>query len=118
MRTEGVAGFSARRMLASYRTLMAAWAAAAPAAKQVVCYSTPIGVGYSTVPVPLEYQRRMSVGYDALLRGLPGARWGGAFSAMDRATHWTAGDPLHPNASGYTRLGEAMWDAIAVADRT
>ncbi len=118
MRTEGVAGFSARRMLASYRTLMAAWASAAPAAKQVVCYSAPIGIPYASVPAPLEYQRRMSVGYDALLRGLPGARWGGAFSSMDRATHWTAGDPLHPNASGYTRLGEAMWDAIAVADRT
>lgn len=118
MRTEGVAGFSARRMLASYRTLMAAWASAAPAAKQVVCYSTPIGIPYVVTPSPLQYQRRMSVGYDALTRGLAGARWGGAFLAMDRATHWTAGDGLHPNANGYTRLGEAMWDAIAVADRT
>lgn len=120
MRTEGVPGFCAARMVDSYTTLIAAWAASAPNCKQVIGYSTPVGVGYSTTPTPTDYRNRMSVGYDAILRAFtaPQYRQAGVFLSMDRVSHWTSGDALHPNESGYTRLGEAYWSAIAVAHHT
>lgn len=116
MRAYGSATACAQIMIDRLSELALAWQVAAPSTKHVYAYGPPCGVSYSADPTDL--RDRMIYGYERMLAAFPGLPSSGAHIGLDRATDYTAGDALHPNATGYTALGDALWPALVHADRT